>query len=380
MKIAHLSDLHLGKVVYNYSMLEEQKDILGKITDILTTENIKTLLIAGDIYDKSVPSAEAIKCFDEFLVGLSKAGVTVFIISGNHDSNERISFGADLMAVSGVHIAKPLTKSTKDIQPVMLQDEFGPVHIYMLPFIKPVHVKVAFETEDIADYTQALKMVIDNMHVDTSARNILITHQFVTGGARCESEQISVGGSDNVDSPVFEVFDYVALGHLHGPQHIGRETLRYCGSPLKYSFSEVSHKKSLTVINLNAKGDTRLEFIPLKPLHDWQEIKGKYNDLMAKDFRDKQNLQNFFHITLTDEEDVPDALNKLRMAYPNIMQLSYDNTRTASNTQIGTLEQAESKTPFEVFAEFYKKQNNQDLSEQQTKHISALIEKIWEEK
>ena len=380
MKIAHISDLHLGKIVYNYSMLDDQKAMLASVASILKENDVKTLLIAGDVYDKSVPPAEAIKFFDEFIVRLAKAGVQVCMIGGNHDSNERISFGADLMELGGVHIAKPLDKNTKDITPVVLQDEFGPVNVYMLPFIKPVHVRVAFDQADITSYTEAVKTVIDNMHVDTSARNILITHQFVTGGERCESEQISVGGSDNVDSSVFEPFDYVALGHLHGPQHIGRETVRYCGSPLKYSFSEVNHKKSVTIITFNQKGDLKLDFVPVKPLKDWQEIRGTYQTLMSDEFRAALNTQNYFRVTLTDEEDVPNAIEKLRTVYPNIMQLGYDNKRTAYNAQVGTLEQAESKTPFEIFAEFYQKQNNQELNEQQTKYVHDLIETIWEEK
>lgn len=380
MKIAHISDLHLGKSVHNYSMLAEQQDILNKIAGIVEEEKVEALLIAGDVYDKSVPAAEAIKFFDDFLVGLSKKGVQIFIIGGNHDSCERISFGADLMASSGVHIAKPFTKNNKDIKPISLKDEFGPVNIYMLPFIKPIHVKTAFENDDINTYTQAVKTVIDNMNIDNSVRNILITHQFVTGGERCESEQISVGGADNVDSAVFSPFDYVALGHLHGPQYIERETLRYCGSPLKYSFSEKDHKKSVTIINLNAKGDIKLDFKPLKPLRDWQEIKGTYNELMSKDFYKNLNTQNYFRVVLTDDDEVSDALNKLRNIYPNIMLLCYDNKRTAYNTEVGTLDQKESKTPCEVFAELYKKQNNDDLNEQQKKYIEKLIEKIWEVK
>lgn len=379
MKIAHISDLHLGKTVHGYSMLEDQKDILAKIADILKKEDIKTLLIAGDVYDKSVPRAEAVSFFDDFLVNLSKSGVEVFVISGNHDSSERISFGADLMAPSRVHIAKPLTKNTKEINYCKLQDEFGPIHIYMLPFIKPVHVKVAFETEDVSSYTQAVKTVIDHMQVDKSVRNILIAHQFVTGGQKCESEQVSVGGSDNVDSSVFDAFDYVALGHLHGPQHIARETLRYCGSPLKYSFSEVKHKKSLTVIHLNKKDDIKLEFIALTSLHDWQEIKGTYEELMNKNYYDRLNVQDYFHITLTDEKDIPNVLEKLRTVYRNIMLLDYDNRFTASSTPVGKVEHTASKTPFEIFGEFYKKQNNQDLNEKQTQYMRQLIETTWGE-
>lgn len=379
MKIAHLSDLHLGKNINNYSMLEEQKYILGQISQILERENIKVLLIAGDIYDKSVPPTEAINFFDEFLVNLSKKSIQIFIIGGNHDSGERLSFGADLMALGGVHIAKPFNKDTKDIKPYTLKDEFGAVNIYLLPFVRPANVKAAFENEDITGYTQAVKTVIDNMKVDTSLRNILVTHQFVTGAEKCDSEQISVGGADNVDSFVFDPFDYVALGHLHGPQYIGRETLRYCGSPLKYSFSEVKHNKSLTVVNLNAKGDIKLQLIPLKALHDWQDLKGTYEELISKDFYDKLDTKNYFRITLTDEEEVDFALEKLRNVYPNIMSLAYDNKRTAYNAEVGTLEQEKSKTPLEVFAELYKKQNNDKLNDQQIKHLEKLMQSIWEE-
>ncbi len=380
MKIAHISDLHLGKSIYNYPIWEDQKDILQKITDILKKEQVGALLIAGDVYDKAIASTEAVKIFDAFIVNLSKAQIKVFIISGNHDSGERISFGADLMALSGVHIAKPLTKSTKDIQPFILKDEFGPIHIYLLPFIKPIHVKVAFETDEIESYTQAVKTVIDAMQVDTRVRNILVAHQFVTGATRCDSELVSVGGSDNVDSSAFDVFDYVALGHLHGPQHIERETVRYCGSPLKYSFSEIKHTKSVTILDLREKGTIQLKTIPLNPLRDWQEIKGTYEEIMKKEFYEKLNRQDFFRITLTDEEDVPNAIEKLRTVYPHVVVLAYDNKRTAANGEVGTLEEAERKTPFEIFAEFYQKQNNQPLSEQQSVYMRNLIEKIWEEK
>ena len=380
MKIAHISDLHLGKSIYNYPIWEDQKDILQKITDILKKEQVGALLIAGDVYDKAIASTEAVKIFDAFIVNLSKAQIKVFIISGNHDSGERISFGADLMALSGVHIAKPLTKSTKDIQPFILKDEFGPIHIYLLPFIKPIHVKVAFETDEIESYTQAVKTVVDAMQVDTRVRNILVAHQFVTGATRCDSELVSVGGSDNVDSSAFDVFDYVALGHLHGPQHIERETVRYCGSPLKYSFSEIKHTKSVTILDVREKGTIQLKTIPLNPLRDWQEIKGTYEEIMKKEFYEKLNRQDFFRITLTDEEDVPNAIEKLRTVYPHVVVLAYDNKRTAANGEVGTLEEAERKTPFEIFAEFYQKQNNQPLSEQQSAYMRNLIEQIWEEK
>lgn len=375
MKLIHLSDLHIGKRVNEFSMLEDQKYILKKLLNIIDDEQPDGILIAGDIYDKAVPSAEAVQLFDDFLCRLSKRGQQVFIISGNHDSAERLAFGGRLMDISGIHISPVYSGS---VTPYTLEDRHGRVNIYMLPFIKPVSVRRFFPDAEINSYTDAVRLAVENMQINSAERNIIITHQFVTGAAVCESEELSVGGSDNVDASVFDGFDYVALGHIHGPQKIGRDTLRYCGTPLKYSFSEANHKKSVTVVEVGEKGSINIRTVPLVPLRDMREIKGSYLDITNKASYQNTNTEDYVHITLTDEEDIPDAIGKLRVIYPNLMKLSYDNKRTRHSGVVGRAENAEEKSPLQLFAEFYEKQNNQPLSEEQNKLIEALIENIWE--
>jgi exonuclease SbcD len=375
MKLIHLSDLHIGKRVNEFSMLEDQEYILTRIINVIDDEKPDGVIIAGDVYDKSVPSAEAVQLFDDFLVRLSKRGLTVFVISGNHDSPERIAFGSRLMNQSGVYMSPVYNGS---IVPVSLQDGYGAVDIYMLPFIKPAHVKRFYEDKTIESYTDALKAALNNIQINTANRNVLITHQFVTGAMRCESEEISVGGADNVDIAVFEPFDYVALGHIHGPQYIERETVRYCGTPLKYSFSEASHNKSVTVVELQGKSEITIREIQLVPKRDMREIKGSYMEVTAKSFYEGTNTEDYLHITLTDEEDIPDAIGKLRSIYPNIMKLDYDNKRTRSMADIDGAENIETKSPIELFDEFYEKQNNQRLSELQKIFTAELVERIWE--
>ena len=283
MKLLHLSDLHLGKRVNEFSMLEDQKYILSEIIQIVEKEAPDAVLIAGDVYDKSVPPAEAVELFDDFLVRLSRLGTQVFVISGNHDSPERVAFGGRLMDPSGIHMSPVYSGQ---VQPVPLTDAFGTVNIYMLPFVKPIHVRRFFPEAETGTYTDALRTAVEQMSVDPAARNVLITHQFVTGAWRSESEDISVGGTDNVDASVFDAFDYVALGHIHGPQHVGRETMRYCGTPLKYSFSEAGHQKSVTAVELGEKGSVQVRAIPLTPRRDMREIRGTYLELTAKSYYD----------------------------------------------------------------------------------------------
>lgn len=376
MKIIHLSDLHLGKRVNEFSMLEEQEYILTKIINILDDEKPQVVLIAGDIYDKSVPSAEAVQLFDDFLCRLAKRRLEVFVISGNHDSAERIAFGSRIMDNSGIHMSPVYSGN---VSPISLEDSFGKINFYMLPFIKPAHIRRFYPDEQINTYTDAVKVAVDNMNINTVNRNIIVTHQFVTGAITCDSEEISVGGSDNVDVTVFDKFDYVALGHIHKPQIIGSPYVRYCGTPLKYSFSEANHKKSVTVVELAEKGNISVREIPLIPKNDLRELKGTYNELVAKENYEKTKTDDYVHITLTDEEDIPDAIGKLRVIYPRLMKLDYDNRRTRSNNDIDGIENIESKTPLELFDEFYEKQNNQPMSDQQKKFVQELIEKIWEE-
>ena len=376
MKLIHTSDLHLGKRVYEYSMLEDQEFILKRIIHIVDSEKPDGIIIAGDIYDKSIPSAEAVQLFDDFLVQLAKRRLEVFVISGNHDSPERIAFGARLMDVSGIHMS-PVYDG--EVSPFTLTDAYGPVRVFMLPFLKPPQVR-RFYGEGISGYTDAVRAAISGMKIDPAERNVLITHQFVTGAQRSESEEISVGGTDNVDAYVFEPFDYVALGHIHSPQNCGSEKIRYCGTPLKYSFSEAKDQKSLTVVELREKGSVSCRTIPLTPKRELVELKGTYEELTLKAFYENTTWQeDYTHITLTDEEDIPDAIGKLRTVYHRLMKLDYDNRRTRANQEIGGAESVEAKTPFELFSEFYELQNNQPMSDEQSEYMREMISAAWEE-
>lgn len=375
MKFLHLSDLHIGKRVNEFSMLEDQEYILTKIINIIDDEKPDAVIIAGDVYDKSVPSAEAVQLFDDFLCRLAKRKLQVFVISGNHDSAERMAFGGRLMDISGVHMS-PVYNG--NVEAVSLDDEFGRVNFFMLPFVKHANVRRFFEDAEIESYTDAVRVAVENMNVNADERNVIITHQFVTGAEKCESEEISVGGSDNVDASVFDAFDYVALGHIHGPQNIGSERVRYCGTPLKYSFSEAKHKKSVTVVEMGAKDSLEIRTIALEPKRDMREIKGTYAEITLKDNYINTNTDDYMHITLTDEEDIPDAIGKLRVIYPNLMKLDYDNKRTRSSAKLDIIENIEQRSPLDLFAEFYENQNNQPMTDVQSEFVKSLIESIWE--
>lgn len=375
MKFLHLSDLHIGKRVNEFSMLEDQEYILTKIINIIDNEKPDVVIIAGDVYDKSVPSAEAVQLFDDFLCRLAKRKLQVFVISGNHDSAERMAFGGRLMDISGVHMS-PVYNGK--VEAISLDDEFGKVNFYMLPFVKPANVRRFFEDAEIESYTDAVRVAVENMNVNAEERNVIITHQFVTGAEKCESEEISVGGSDNVDASVFDSFDYVALGHIHGPQNICSEKVRYCGTPLKYSFSEAKHKKSVTVVEMGEKGSLEIRTVALEPKRDMREIKGTYAEITLKDNYINTNTDDYMHITLTDEEDIPDAIGKLRVIYPNLMKLDYDNKRTRSSAKLDIIENIEQRSPLDLFAEFYEKQNNQPMTDEQSEFMTTLIESIWE--
>lgn len=375
MKLFHLSDLHIGKRVNEVSMIEDQAYILAEIIRMIEDEKPDALLIAGDIYDKSVPSAEAVTLLDDFLSRLAARKLPVMMISGNHDSPERLAFGSRLIEGAGIHLSPVYDGQVKK---VTLEDEHGKVHIWLLPFIKPAHVRRFYPDEGIESYTDAVRVAIEKMEMNREERNVLLTHQFVTGAATCESEEISVGGSDNVDAGAFGGIDYVALGHLHGPQNIGSNRMRYCGTPLKYSFSETGHYKSVTVVHLGKKGDLSLETLPLVPRHDMRQLRGTFAQLTDHAFYSGQQTDDYLHVILTDEEDVPEALSRLRMIYPNIMKLSYDNTRTRCNQVISGAENVKQKSPLELFEELYALQNNSPMSEQQRAYAQDLIESIWE--
>lgn len=376
MKLIHLSDIHLGKRVNEFSMLEDQAHILKKILAVVDEEKPNGVLIAGDVYDKSVPSTEAVQLFDDFLVRLAERKLPVFIISGNHDSPERLSFANRLIDAVGIHLA-PVYNGV--VEPITLSDEYGPVNVYMLPFIKPAHVRGFFPDTEITSYSDAVAAAIGRMNIDKTQRNVLITHQFVTGAQRSDSEELSVGGTDNIGAEVFCDFDYVALGHIHGPQNMDSGRIRYCGSPLKYSFSEAAQQKSVTVAELKEKGTLEIHTVPLIPRRDMVELKGSYQQLTLRKFYENTTYQeDYTHITLTDEEDIPDAVAKLRTVYHNLMKLDYDNTRTRHSAAISGAENVETRSPIDLFAEFYELQNGLPMSAEQTELVASLIEKIWE--
>lgn len=376
MKLIHLSDIHLGKRVNEFSMLEDQAHILKKILAVVDEEKPDGVLIAGDVYDKSVPSTEAVQLFDDFLVRLAKRKLPVFIISGNHDSPERLSFANRLIDAAGIHLA-PVYNGV--VEPITLSDEYGPVNVYMLPFIKPAHVRGFFPDTEITGYSDAVAAAIGRMNIDKTQRNVLITHQFVTGAQRSDSEELSVGGTDNIGAEVFCDFDYVALGHIHGPQNMDSGRIRYCGSPLKYSFSEAAQQKSVTVAELKEKGMLEIHTVPLIPRRNMVELKGSYQQLTLREFYENTTYQeDYTHITLTDEEDIPDAVAKLRAVYHNLMKLDYDNTRTRHSAAISGAENVETRSPIDLFAEFYELQNGLPMSAEQTELVASLIEKIWE--
>lgn len=375
MKFIHISDLHLGKRVNEFSMLEDQRYILGQILDIAKKEQADGVLLAGDLYDRQIPPAEAVQLLDSFLTGLADEGILVFAVSGNHDSPERMAFGAQLMRGRGVYLSPVYEKK---LLKVPLTDSYGELNVYLLPFVRPATVRHALDTEEIESYQDAVKAAVEQAEPDTKVRNILVAHQFVTGAGRCDSEEVMVGGLDNVDASVFDAFDYVALGHIHSPQHIFRETVRYCGTPLKYSFSEAEQEKSVTVVEMEEKGDVRVRTAPLHPLHDMRKIRGTYDQVTARSFYQGTDTEDYVQITLTDEEDIPDGMQKLRAIYPNLMRLEYDNRRTESSRDMDAPVQAEEKSAAELFADFYELQNNQPMSVQQRVFTEKLLEELEE--
>lgn len=375
MKFMHLSDLHIGKRVNEFSMLEDQKYILDQILTLVEEEQADGVILAGDLYDKPVPPAEAVQVLDSFLTRLARLDVPVFAVSGNHDSPERVAFGSRLLSSRGVYLS-PVYDGF--VEKISMTDAYGEVVVHLLPFVKPAVVRHVFEEEEINSYQDAVYTAVSHMEINSEVRNVLVAHQFVTGAARCESEEILVGGLDNVETAVFEPFDYVALGHIHSPQHVGRETIRYCGTPLKYSFSEAEQKKSVTVVELKEKGKTEIRKLPLKPLRDMRRIRGSYLEVTARSFYQDTNTNDYVQVTLTDEEDVPDGLQKLRVIYPNLMRLEYDNKRTRNHENIVGACEVEQKSELELFGEFYELQNNQPMSGQQEALVRDFIKDVQE--
>ena len=376
MRFLHLSDLHLGKRVCEFSMLEDQQYILEQILALLDRTPVDGVLLAGDLYDKPIPPAEAVRLLDWFLTRLAARHLPVFAISGNHDSADRVAFGSALLASSKIYLSPVFFGAP---QPISLSDAYGTVDVYLLPFLKPAMVRHVYPDEPIESYNDALACVLRHCPLNKTHRNILVAHQFVAGAAACESEEPSVGGVDSVDAALFDAFDYVALGHLHSPQKVGRDCVRYCGTPLKYSFSEASQKKSATFVELGAKGEVSITTAPLTPLRDLRELRGSYMELTDRRTYEGTAVEDYLHITLTDEQDVPEALARLRVVYPNLMQLDYDNLRTRQQQEITAPECTENISPLEHLQTFYEMQNNQPMSAEQTAFCQQLIEELWKE-
>ncbi|MBE5936111.1 MAG: exonuclease SbcCD subunit D [Lachnospiraceae bacterium] len=445
MKFIHLGDLHIGKRVNDFPMIKDQEYILNQIIDVMVDEKVDAVLIAGDVYDKVVPGADAVVLFDDFLTKITKLGIKVYLISGNHDSAERLAFAKKLVENSGVYISPVFNgKVTKCV----VEDEYGDINIYMLPFIKPMQVKRFYKRyledeknahlveanineqnlldekdlvgdakadiegdkkepvfveentiedsntednntednntednrEEIAwdNYNDVYRLVMDTIELDMSKRNVIVAHQFVTGAQTCDSEELAIGGLDNISTDNFEEFDYVALGHIHSPQKIIKETIRYSGTPLKYSLSEINHNKTVTIINMKEKGAVDVKQLPLTPLHDMRHIKGTYDELTLRDNYIETDTSDYMYITLTDEEDVPDAIGRLRSIYPNIMRLDYENTRTRTQANIEVTDRVEEKKPIELLAELFEMQNNKEMTQEQEEYVQQLIEDIWE--
>ena len=363
MRLLHLSDLHLGKRLYGVSMLAEQREMLTHILSVIETEGIEAVLIAGDVYDRMLPPAEAVELCDWFLSQLAAKRIPVLLINGNHDSAERLAFGAQLMGAAGVYLT-PVYDGT--VRRVTLEDAEGPVDFYLLPFLKPALVR-PYDPE-VSDYPSALTSALRGLPTDPTRRNVLLAHQFVTGAAVSESEERIVGGLDEVPVSVFDGFDYVALGHLHQAQHIGRETVRYCGTPLQYAFSEGA--KSLTIVELGA-GAVEVRTLPLSPAHPLRTLRGDFHSLL-----NGEGSEDYLYIRLTDEQEIPDAAARLRSVYPNLLRQDYDNTRTRSQETLELEAVAEQVSPMELFTEFYRMQNGQDMTEAQSGYLSALLESM----
>ena len=371
MNILHLSDLHLGKRIFEYSMIVEQRHILDQVLALAREADVT--LIAGDLYDRPVPPAEAVSLLDDFLSRMSAQGSPVVMIAGNHDSAERIAFGSRLMDGRGVYVSPVYDGHPRR---VTLCDAYGPVHVHLLPFVKPSHVRAALGQEEIEGYTQAVAAAVAQMDIDPGARNVLLAHQYVTGAGRSDSEEISVGGLDNVDAEVFAPFDYVALGHLHTAQSLEGGRVRYCGAPLAYAFSEAGREKGALMVHLGKKGELTVKSCALTPLHPLERVRGSFAQLAdpAADV-----CESCVQITLTDEDDVPDAAARLRAIYPNLLQLLYDNTRTRAQQADLSGGAAAERSPLALFEQLFEQQNGQMMDAAQRALLLGVMERIWED-
>ena len=375
MKLFHISDLHIGKRVNGFSMIDDQKFVFGEIERIVERERPEGILLSGDIYDNHNPSEEAVRLFSDILTGLSSL-TKVFIISGNHDSDEKLAFASGILKKANVYIS-PVFKGEVDV--VELDDEYGKVRIHLLPFLKPQDVRHYHEEREIKSYDDAIRAVLENHEIDLSERNVLLSHQFVTGASTSDSEEMSVGGVENIGADVYRDYDYVALGHLHRPQNLNvSNKMRYAGSPLKYSFSEEFDTKSITVVELREKGNVVVDTIPIPSLHGMHTIEGSYNDVMQKKFYEGTTYQNdYLRVVLTDENELMDALSRLRSVYPFIMMVEWKRRGNGGNEyREEELSAIKKRKPLDIIRDFYGMQVGTDMNENQEKYLVDTLESI----
>ena len=361
MKFLHIADLHLGKRMNDVSLIEDQKYILDQIADIAEKKKVDALLIAGDIYQSISPSAEAMSLFSDFVNCITGKNIKIYAISGNHDSDSRIAYFSKLLRSSGVYLSERFCGALQQFEE---SDEYGDIVINLLPYVKPVHVRKYFPDENINSYNDAVSCIIKNSKTDTSKRNIILCHQFITGGV-CSDSDFSVGGLENIDAETFEDFDYVALGHLHRAQKIQRETLRYAGSPLKYSFAEADHKKSVCIVDINEKNNIEVEIVPVSPMRDVREIKGHFADIM-----NMPASMDYVRVVLTDELIAPDAMITLTTVFPNMLSFAINNSKTKTETDVAVLNDVEDKSIQELFCDFFRMQNNDRMPSEA--HLEAF--------
>lgn len=372
MKFLHIADLHLGKQMNDLLLLEDQEAVLQQVLHIASEEDVDAVLIAGDVYQRTSPQAEAMALFDSFVSKLAEEGKMIFVISGNHDSALRISYFSSLVKNAGVYVTEAFTG---ELQHVSLRDREGEINVWMMPFLRPAQVKRALPHVKIASYQDAIAAVLQHADIDYSKRNLLMCHQFITGCKTCDSEELSVGTLDQIDGKLFDGFDYVALGHIHGPQKVLRETMRYAGSPLKYSFSEASHRKSVTIVDMQEKGETSIKTAPLYPLHDVRLIDGKLDDIMQMPYS-----EDYVWITIHDELPPPDAKVSLSVNFPNMMKFTVANSRTKYDLDIKATEAMENKSVAELFSDFYRLQNNDQLpGEMHMRILNKVIKELEEQ-
>ena len=376
MRGLHLADLHLGKRLKEFSLMDEQRDVLNQVIAYCQGNHVDFVILAGDVFDKVIPSVEAMELFEEFLADLSMLQIKVLVLGGNHDNAERLAYLGTFLKKHDIH---PVTEYKGAVEKILWEKDGERVAFHMLPFVKPADVRRFLPEEEkaaLVSYHDAVKTALQTVVLENGAVNILVAHQFVTGSSRCESEDVTVGGLDNVGAEVMEDFDYVALGHIHSPQTIAKhEYMRYSGTPLKYSFSECDQVKSMTVLDIE-QGQVKVTTEPFKVLHDLKKLKGGFAELANLETA-KQYEDCYVHVTLTDEEEKPNVLGELRSFYPKLCFLTFENSRTARSAEAAELDLV--KSPVELITEFFQQRSGHELSQEQKSYVEELLAAVQEE-